>query len=101
MNFKNWVGQATTGAGFATVLAGLGALGTGALSWQQAIPVVVGGVAGLIWPENAAASSTAQQAAAEVSNLIAAYRTIGSSPAQAAGPGLQHVPPAPSASAAG
>lgn len=74
MNIKNWFGQATTGTGFATLLAALGAVFTGALDWHQAAPVLAGGVAGLIWPENAALKAAAQQTVADVGAAVTAYQ---------------------------
>ncbi len=61
MNIRNWLGQVTTGTGFATVLAAIGAMASGALDWRQAVPVLVGGVAGVIWPENRALNAAADR----------------------------------------
>ena len=74
MNFKQWLGQTTTGAGFATILATVGGFVTGSVGWQQALPLVVAGVAGLIWPENSPLQSATSKAAQDVETLVAAYQ---------------------------
>lgn len=86
MNISSWLGQATTGTGFATMLAAFGALATGALSWHQAVPVLVGGIAGLIWPEKPALKAAAQQAVVDVGAAVAAYQASAASPAPASPP---------------
>ncbi len=75
MNIKTWLGQATTGAGFATTLAGFGAMVSGALSWQQAVPLLVAGVSGVIWPENTKLQAATRQAAADICTGVAALQT--------------------------
>lgn len=75
MTLKQWLGQTTTGAGFATVLAGAGSLATGTIGWQQALPLLMAGIAGLIWPENSALQAAAKQTAADAEAVIAAYQT--------------------------
>lgn len=86
MNISSWLGQATTGTGFATMLAAFGALATGALDWHQAVPVLVGGIAGLIWPEKPALRAAAQQAVADVGAAVAAYQASSTAPAAPAAP---------------
>jgi hypothetical protein len=86
MNIGSWFGQATTGTGFATVLAAFCALATGALNWHQAVPVLAGGVAGLIWPENPALKAAAQQAVADVGTVVTAYQVAGSNGAAPVAP---------------
>lgn len=89
MKIKNWLGQATTGTGFATILAGLGAIAGGALDWRQAAPVLAGGFAGVIWPENRALNAAVQQVAGDVGAVLSAYRSTvspGASSASASQP---------------
>jgi hypothetical protein len=87
MKLQQWLGQATTGAGFATVLAGAGALATGTASWQQAVPLVIAGVAGLIWPENTGLQSAAKQSALDIESLVAAYQAAKAAPPPATAAG--------------
>jgi uncharacterized membrane protein YfcA len=63
MNLKNWLGQSTTGAGIATLLGALAAIASGSITWQQALPIAIGGVIGVIWPESTTPKIQAQQAA--------------------------------------
>ncbi len=74
MGKNGWLGQSTTGAGFATLIATVGSVATGTLSWQHAVPLVVGGLVGLIWPENTGMQATASTAAASLQNLIEIYK---------------------------
>ena len=79
MDIRSWLGQVTTGGGIAALLGTVSALAAGQLSPQQAIPVLVAGAVGLIWPENTGAQTTAASAAVGAETLVAAYRS-----------GLQH-----------
>jgi hypothetical protein len=74
MKMRRWLGQSTTGAGVATLLATMGSLAAGSLSWDHAIPLLAAGIVGLIWPENSALQGAAGDTAASIENLIAAYR---------------------------
>lgn len=85
---KRWLGQSTTGAGVATLLATMGSLIAGTLSWDHALPLLAAAIVGLIWPENAAFQAAAGDTAASVETLIAAYRA-GLNEAQAAEPTRQ------------
>lgn len=73
MTIKTWFGQSTTGVGIATLLASLGAILSGGITLEQAVPLVIGGLAGVIWPENAQLSITAEQAAKNIEHIFAAY----------------------------
>ena len=75
MNLNSWLGQSTTGAGFATLLATAGSVAAGSLSWQSAVPLLVGGLVGLIWPENSGLQSAAGSTAATLENLITTYQS--------------------------
>lgn len=81
-------GQKTTGVGISALLAALAGVAAGTMSWQQAIPLLIGGLVGILYPENPQMKAAAQTAAADVEAIVAAYRT-----------GLQHgaaASPAPS-----
>ena len=67
-NIKGWLGQVTTGAGFATIFGTLEAVSSGQIGWQQAAPLLGFAAVGLIWPENTAAK---QGASSLVSDVIA------------------------------
>ena len=69
-----WLGQSTTGTGIAAVLAALAAVASGAATWQQVVPLLVGGLAGVIWPENTALKTTAEERPLSIARLVAAYR---------------------------
>lgn len=73
-NWSIWIGQATTGTGFATLLAALSGITAGSLTWQQALPLVFGGLAGLIWPERPELRQQAAKAAQDLSALVGAIR---------------------------
>lgn len=79
MKIGNWLGQATTGAGFATILAVASSWASGSLSWQQALPLLVGGLAGIIWPENPKLAVATEKTASDISAVLAAYRATGPS----------------------
>jgi hypothetical protein len=69
-DFKAWAQQATTGAGFATILGTVTAAATSQMSWTAAAPVLVGGLIALIWPENKVAQQSASNLANDVLPLI-------------------------------
>jgi hypothetical protein len=48
---KAWFGQITTGGGFAALLGTISAVLTGQMQWPQAVPLLVAGVVGVLWPE--------------------------------------------------
>lgn len=72
MTIKSWLGQSTTGTGIAAILASLGAVASGALTWQQALPLAIGGLAGIIWPENTGLNAQASAIASSIETLISA-----------------------------
>ena len=74
MTMRVWLGQSTTGTGIAAVLAALAAVVSGAATWQQVVPLLVGGLAGVIWPENTALKTTAEDTSSSISRLVVAYR---------------------------
>jgi len=63
MTFKTWLGQSTTGTGIAAILASLGAVAGGSMTWQQALPLAIGGLAGVIWPEQSGHSKPLESTA--------------------------------------
>lgn len=73
-NFNAWISQVTTGHGFMVLAPTVLAAADGTVSWQTAIPLLVAGSIGLLWPENAPLKAAAQKAAVDVEALIAAYR---------------------------
>jgi hypothetical protein len=74
-SFSEWIGEVTTGHGAMILGPTLLAASSGTMSWPTAVPFLVAGVVGLLWPENTALKSAAQTAAADVEALIAAYRS--------------------------
>jgi hypothetical protein len=76
MKIENWSGQATTGAGFATLLAAVSGLASGALQWQQAVPLVLGATAGIIWPEKRNLAAPTEKAASDLLALLAAWQQV-------------------------
>lgn len=75
MNLSDWFGQATTGAGFATLLGAASSIASGAVTWQHALPLIVGGVVGLVWPENTKLQSGIGAAASDVETILSALQT--------------------------
>jgi hypothetical protein len=65
------------------MLAAIGGLASGALGWQQATPIIIGGLVGMIWPENRDLTAAAQKTAGDVGAVVAAYQA-GSQSAPAA-----------------
>lgn len=78
MTIKSWLGQSTTGTGIATILASLGAVASGTLSWQQALPLAIGGLAGVIWPESTGLNAQASAVAGDIEKLISAGQKVAS-----------------------
>jgi hypothetical protein len=74
-SFQAWAGQVTTGHGVMVLAPTLMAVISGSLSWSAAIPFLIAGVVGLLWPENPAAVTASKAVANDVEALIAAYRT--------------------------
>jgi hypothetical protein len=88
MKLKRWLGQSTTGAGVAVLLATIASLAAGSVTWDHALPLLAAAIVGLIWPENSALQTAAGNTAASVESLIAAYRA-GQSETQAPKPVVQ------------
>jgi hypothetical protein len=74
MKLKRWLGQSTTGAGVAVLLAIIASFAVGNLTWDHALPLLAAAIVGLIWPENSALQAAAGNTAASVESLLAAYR---------------------------
>jgi hypothetical protein len=74
-SFSDWIGEVTTGHGAMILGPTVLAASSGTMTWPTAVPFLVAGVVGLLWPENTALKSAAQTAATDVENLITAYRT--------------------------
>ena len=75
MNLSDWFGQTTTGAGFATLLGAASSVASGSVTWQHALPLIVGGVVGLVWPENTKLQSGIGVAASDVQTILSALQT--------------------------
>lgn len=93
---NNWIGQVTTGHGFMVLAPTLVAAFSGTMSWHTALPLIVAGIVGLIWPENAGLKTTAQTAATDLMDVYAQYQTDTVTVASNA-----PVPPGPGKTAAG
>jgi hypothetical protein len=70
---NTWIGQVTTGHGFMVLTPTLLAALSGSMSWTDAIPLLVAGAVGLIWPENAGLKSAAQTAAIDLEKIYTEY----------------------------
>jgi hypothetical protein len=66
MDIKGWLGQSTTGAGFAALLGVAGAVASGQMTWQQAVPVAVGALVALVWPEDTGVAKGANTLASDL-----------------------------------
>jgi hypothetical protein len=75
LNFMTWIGQVTTAHGAMILGPTLLAIASGSMTWPTALPLLVAGVIGLLWPENIGLKTAAQNAATDLETLIAAYRT--------------------------
>ena len=94
-NSTTWIGQVTTGHGAMILGPTLLAVASGTMTWQAAVPLVVAGAVGLLWPENTSLKTSAQTVATDVTALIAAYRSGLDHAAASAAP-ITAEPPAPS-----
>lgn len=99
MTIKSWLGQSTTGTGIAAILASLGAVASGTLTWQQALPLAIGGLAGVIWPESTGINAQASAIASSIENLISVTQNASSSQRTTATPANGPVGPLPPAAA--
>ena len=70
MDLKTWATQITTGIGASGLLATLSGAMTGAVTWQHAIPLLVGSIASILFPENKALAPAAQQTTADLETVI-------------------------------
>ncbi len=98
MNNSNtaWIGQVTTGHGFMVLAPTLMAVMSGTMSWTSAIPLLIAGAIGLLWPENTPLQDAAKTAATDLEKVYAAYRDNAVAAAVNA-----PVPPDPGKTAAG
>ena len=95
--FKAWLGQSTTGTGFAALLGVLAAVAGGQMTWAHAAPVLVGGLLALIWPENKPVQQGASSLAADLIQfipVISAAVEHGKTIAPAAAPAIPVAPEA-------
>ena len=76
-----WVGQVTTGHGFAVVAGAVTSVLTGAISWPMAVPALIGGGILMLWPEQTGVASQAQTAAALTEKVAQAIVSLGLPPA--------------------
>jgi hypothetical protein len=60
MQLSKFVGQPTTIAGLATLCGTAEAILTGHLTWQAAIPLVVGAMVGIVVPDNTVLAQDAE-----------------------------------------
>lgn len=65
-----WLGQVTTGHGFMILAPTVLSVLTGAMAWHTALPLVVGGVIGLAWPENTSLQANSQALAADLTGMV-------------------------------
>ncbi len=73
---RAWLRQPTTVAGISALIATLSALLTKQLTWPQAIPILVGGAASMMLPDNTNARQQAQQLAGELVATIIPTKEI-------------------------
>jgi hypothetical protein len=73
INLKHWIGQVTTGHGFMILAPTLMALASGTMNWETAVPLLLAGVVGLLWPENAPLKAAVQAAATDLETIVEAY----------------------------
>lgn len=78
-----WMGQVTTGHGFAVVAGTVTSVLTGAVSWPMAIPALIGGGILMLWPEQTGVANQAQTAAALTEKVAQAIVSLGLPPAPA------------------
>lgn len=74
MTARKWLAQSTTGTGLSALFAYLAAVASGSMIWVQAMPLLVGGLVGLAWPEDAGLKSAAQETTISIERLVDAYR---------------------------
>jgi hypothetical protein len=72
-SLTTWLGEVTTGHGVMIIGGTLLSVLTGAVSWAGAAPLLAAGFVGLIWPENTALQTAAQQVATDAEGAMTAY----------------------------
>jgi hypothetical protein len=79
-SLKTWFGEVTTGHGVMILAGTLLSVLSGGMNWTGAAPLLVAGVIGLIWPENAALQAAGQTVATDVAGVVKAYNNKGATP---------------------
>jgi hypothetical protein len=94
MNFslKHWIGQVTTGHGVMILGPTLLAVAGGTMTWETAVPLLLAGVVGLLWPENTTLKTAVQAAATDLEGVAQAYQTGQTEPTAGTPPDPQHPP---------
>ncbi len=87
-----WLSQVTTGHGCMVIVSTMVAFLSGTISWPAAVPLLVAGIVGLLWPENKNLQRAALTAATDFETTMAACQ----GPARAG-----TMPPAPGPGPAG
>jgi hypothetical protein len=82
-SLKTWFGEVTTGHGVMVLSGTLLSVLSGAMSWTGAAPLLVAGVIGVVWPENAAPQAAGQTAATDPAGPATAYNAKDAPPPSA------------------
>ena len=81
MNLRKFLGQPTTVAGLATLCGTAEAVLPGHLTWQAAVPLVVGALVGIVMPDNSSLEKDAEAlATAAVQTAIDAHNAEAHAP---------------------
>ncbi len=81
MNLRKFFGQPTTVAGLATLCGTVEAVLTGHLTWQAAVPLVVGALVSVVLPDNTSLTKDAEAlATAAVQTAIDAHNAAAHAP---------------------
>lgn len=67
---KAWLGQSTTGQGFAVLLTTAAAVLTNTMSWQTGLVTAVSSLVLIIWPQNAALAKQAGTLTSDVESIL-------------------------------
>ena len=70
---SNWLGQVTTGHGAMILGPTLLAAFTGQMTWLQALPLIVAGIVGLLWPENTGLKTASQNATVAMEGVATTF----------------------------
>jgi hypothetical protein len=73
MNIREWLGQVTTGHGIMILAPTILAVMFHQMTWQQAVPLLVAGVIGILWPENPQLKTTGQAATSDIIQVVQAF----------------------------